>query len=141
MPNLEFKFVTADTLIKLPEDNGGDLFSNLQETEKLKELRDKYLQSYGEEKEKIKQEFLNLQKEVFEFQLKNNGGNTESLAYKLSTWNPFCHEASEWFDPEWMFGIKAFDLVIGNPPYIDSEKMVNTTEEKNYATTFNIIIT
>jgi methylase of polypeptide subunit release factors len=26
---------------------------------------------------------------------------------------------SDWFDPEWMFGVKeGFDIVIGNPPYI-----------------------
>ncbi|HQB09391.1 MAG TPA: TaqI-like C-terminal specificity domain-containing protein, partial [bacterium] len=29
------------------------------------------------------------------------------------------NKSSDWFDPEWMFGIKeGFDVVIGNPPYI-----------------------
>ena len=30
---------------------------------------------------------------------------------------------ADWFDSEWMFGItKGFDVVIGNPPYIQACK-------------------
>ena len=36
----------------------------------------------------------------------------------MSTWNPFSHEKSNWFDPKWMFGIEQFNVIIGNPPYI-----------------------
>ena len=132
LPNLEFKFVTANTLIKLPEDNGGNLFSNLQETEKLKELRDQYLQSYGEEKEKIKQEFLKLQNKIFQSQIGYGDAiDPNRRAYKLSTWNPFSHEITEWFDPEWMFGVKGFDVVIGNPPYIQLQKAYD--DKRKYA--------
>ena len=39
---------------------------------------------------------------------------------KLTSWNPYDQNAvSSFFDPEWMFGVNdGFDIVIGNPPYI-----------------------
>lgn len=48
------------------------------------------------------------------------------LAEQLTSWNPYDqNNHSEFFDPEWMFGLKPdengggyFDVVIGNPPYI-----------------------
>ncbi len=49
---------------------------------------------------------------------KNNAFTKE--AQKLALWDPYDQNAtSGFFDPEWMFGITAgFDIVIGNPPYI-----------------------
>ncbi|MBN2857599.1 MAG: N-6 DNA methylase [Candidatus Delongbacteria bacterium] len=124
LPNLEFKFVTADTLIKLPEelDHGG-LFNLNDELDKLKDLRKSYLQSYGKEKAKLKKEFEDLQEEMLAQQFTMGGSvDYESKAYKISSWKPFSHEKSEWFDPLWMFGIDGFDIVIGNPPYVQLQK-------------------
>ena len=118
LPNLEFKFVTADTLIKLLEDNGQrGLFDNYEEMQELEELRNDYIQSYGKKKEQLKKRFLAVQQKMFKDQL-SLFADQKSRAYQLSTWNPFGHEQSTWFDPKWMFGIEKFDVVIGNPPYI-----------------------
>lgn len=118
LPNLEFKFVTADTLIKLPEENGQrGLFDNWEEMQELEELRNDYIQSYGKQKQRIKEKFLKVQQKMFKDQL-SLFSDKASRAYQLSTWNPFGHEKSDWFDPKWMFGIEKFDVVIGNPPYI-----------------------
>lgn len=118
LPNLEFKFVTADTLIKLPEENGQrSLFDNWEEMQELEELRNDYIQSYGKQKQRIKEKFLKVQQKMFKDQL-SLFSDKASRAYQLSTWNPFGHEKSDWFDPKWMFGIEKFDVVIGNPPYI-----------------------
>lgn len=118
LPNLEFKFVTADTLIKLPEENGQrGLFDNWEEMQELEELRNDYIQSYGKQKQCIKKQFLKVQQKMFNDQL-SLFSDKASRAYQLSTWNPFGHEKSDWFDPKWMFGIEKFDVVIGNPPYI-----------------------
>ncbi|HDR05308.1 MAG TPA: restriction endonuclease, partial [Candidatus Marinimicrobia bacterium] len=62
-----------------------------------------------------------------------------SQTYKLSEWNPFADEAASWFDPEWMFGVtEGFDVVIGNPPYVqlqkDGGKLANMYKNCNYQT-------
>jgi hypothetical protein len=48
-------------------------------------------------------------------------------AQKMADWNPYDQtQAVDFFDAYWMIGIKdGFDVVIGNPPYVDSEMMVN----------------
>ncbi len=54
------------------------------------------------------------------------------LATLVAEWDPYNQNASaEFFDPDWMFGVKAFDIVIGNPPYI-STKGVTPAKAKRY---------
>ncbi len=139
LPNLEFKFVTADALLKLPpetEGHGtGDLFSNASELNELQQIRLDYLQSYGEHKEELKQRFLDLQKEIFKQQLKYGAkGNTR--AYQISLWNPFSHDRVDWFDPMWMFGISEFQVIIGNPPYGAKMKDRNAIRQLYSETSF-----
>lgn len=129
LPNLEFKFVCANTLIGLPEKTKKEktkkgtfdqtqLFEATDKIDELKELRDLYLTSYGSEKKKIEKRFRKLQSEMFQHDL-DVGGQAKQTA-TLAQWNPFSDEASSWFDPDWMYGIKdGFDIVIANPPYIN----------------------
>ncbi len=118
LPNLEFKFVTADTLRKLPEsDEQRALFDNFEELQELEELRDEYIQSYGKAKQRLKDNFLKVQQKVTKDQL-SLFANQNSKAYKIGNWNPFGHEKSDWLDPKWMFGVEKFDVVIGNPPFV-----------------------
>lgn len=124
LPNLEFKFVTANTLLKLPEQQSRGLFDHFEELEELEQLRTDYLQSSGKEKRKIKERFPVVQNKIFKEQL-NLFVDTESRAYKLSTWNPFVHDKADWFDPKWMYGVEKFDIVIGNPPYVEHKKLKN----------------
>ena len=121
LPNLEFKFVTADALMKLPEQKEQrTMFDNFEEMEQLKELREEYLQSSGEEKEEIKEQFIKVQTKMFKNEM--HLFSDTKRAYKLSSWNPFSHDKADWFDPKWMFGVDSFDVVIGNPPYGTSVK-------------------
>ena len=50
----------------------------------------------------------------------------------LSAWDPYDQNLSAvFFDLEWMFGMTdGFDVVIGNPPYVDSEQMVRSMPEE-----------
>jgi len=119
LPNLEFKFVTADTLLNLPagKDFGG-LFNANDDLQQLQLIRLDYLQSYGDHKNELKLEFKRIQNLITEHQSSMGAGvNTNSREYKISTWNPFSNEKVDWFDPLWMFGVNEFDVVIGNPPY------------------------
>lgn len=128
LPNLDFKFVTANTLIGLPKfaeksDNGQmSLIDNRANIDKLKEIRDLYFNANGDERKDLKFEFANLQKQMFKELEKEHGWSgvaKAELTRKLTDWEPFSHKSIDWFDPEWMFGIKeGFDIVIANPPYI-----------------------
>ncbi|MBS0646122.1 MAG: N-6 DNA methylase [Verrucomicrobia bacterium] len=146
LPNLEFKFVTADALLQLPpEKQQTSLFDNRAELEKLQEIRLDYLQSYGAHKNELKEKFQALQKQIFKEQLKNNA-REDSRAYLISSWKPFSNEKVDWFDPLWMYGVNDFDIVIGNPPYgakikdrsfirqLYSQTSFGTTESYKYFT-------
>jgi hypothetical protein len=52
-----------------------------------------------------------------------NSGREDSRAYKVSSWNPFGNDKVDWFDPLWMYGVKDFDVVIGNPPYVEFKNL------------------
>jgi hypothetical protein len=68
--------------------------------------------------------------------LKVDGFQRETTE-KLANWNPYDQNASAvFFDPEWMFGIReGFDIVIGNPPYLNVE-LVSITDKTYYASAY-----
>jgi hypothetical protein len=39
--------------------------------------------------------------------------------------NPFSDNALNWFDPQLLLGVASFDIVIGNPPYVQLQHMSN----------------
>ncbi|MFC2012472.1 Eco57I restriction-modification methylase domain-containing protein, partial [Chloroflexota bacterium] len=135
LPNLEFKFVVANSLIELPPAINRQVGLGVnEEVTKLKELRNRYLRSYGGEKESIQEDFLKTRGNLIEHNVK--WGGKDAFALQLASWNPFSYEPSGWFDPEWMFGIgDGFDIVIANPPYIfarNSEMKGLTNKDKKY---------
>lgn len=146
LPNLEFKFVAANTLIKLPRPDKIRKalidFEDKESIEALSKIRDKYFTSYGAEKIKAEQEFSTIQKKMFEFYLQNlnqeqrnligavkktNNNVGKTITQMLSEWEPFTFKQCDWFDPKWMFGVSDnFDIVIGNPPYLRVQGLQQT---------------
>jgi len=128
LPNLEFKFVAANSLIGLPPVMNRQVGLGIvnEEVVRLKELRNKYLRSYGTEKKQIEEDFLDTRGKLIEQNI--NWGSKDALALQLANWNPFSNEASDWFDPDWMFGEDSFDIVIANPPYIQLSKVEGIAE-------------
>lgn len=125
LPNLDFKFVCANTLISLPKSHSSNLFEDHSGIVALSKIMSEYFSCNNQRKNEIKLKFTNLQKEILEKTISAFGKNTGELTLKLTTWNPFSNNSNSWFDPEWMFGLEEkFDIVIGNPPYVDSETMV-----------------
>lgn len=121
LPNLETKFVCANTLIGV--DRSGGSFSSDELEQKKDELIDvrkklfyartaKTKKKYREEDDKIREEL--------EGMIADMAGLGTSVAKQLVSWNPYDQNASSpFFDAEWMFGVKdGFDVVIGNPPYV-----------------------
>lgn len=77
-----------------------------------------FFNASGSEREMLKLQFMQTQKDMLHRLISENRRGHADLTTRLTTWDPFSHKASSWFEPEWMFGMKkGFDIVIGNPPY------------------------
>jgi type I restriction-modification system DNA methylase subunit len=142
LPNLEFKFVCANTLIPLPEpDNFERMFGDAELVNGLEEIRNRYFTATNTDKPKLKQLFESLQTKLYLFLTKNKGVlmNPNGRLQLLSVWKPFAEETTPWFDPKWMFGVdNGFDVVIGNPPYVQLQKeggkLANMLKPYNFKT-------
>ena len=129
LPNLETKFVTANSLI--PRKNKGievqgNLFidSEIKEIkEQLFDIRHKHFRAKtASEKIRLRKADEQLRANLAE--LLSQGFQSDLGADQLSKWNPYDQNAvADFFDAEWMFGLAdGFDIVIGNPPYIQLQK-------------------
>ena len=138
LPNLDFKFIAANSLISLPEDsdhikdvaqNQLSIFEKEEHIEQLKSVREEYFSANdAETKNELKFAFSEIQNAMRQAALDNWGNKMASARYEaLFQWKPFNNTVTDWFDADWMFGIKdGFDIIIANPPYIDSENMMNS---------------
>jgi len=134
LPNLETKFVTANTLIGIEKPTGQ---TSLYDTDTIREL-EKELKSvrhklFGARTKDTKLKYRKKDEELrnaISAELKKSGWHNET-ADKLASWDPYDQNASAaFFDPEWMFDVKkGFDVVIGNPPYIMVQNIPNLSEE------------
>ncbi|WP_301706179.1 TaqI-like C-terminal specificity domain-containing protein [uncultured Parabacteroides sp.] len=121
LPNLEAKFVAANSLIPLvkAENNLGRTPEIIVVENKLKEANHKIFGAKTiRTKRKWRERLIELRAEMAE-KLANNGFLTTDAANQLASWDMFNQNTSaSFFDADWMFGIKdGFDVVIGNPPY------------------------
>ena len=123
LPNLETRFIAANTLIGLKAQ--GTLTSNTaQDLEKaLRDNREQHFHATTRQRKracKIKDEEL---RSELATELKHFGMPADD-AEKIAQWDPYDQNATtDWFDSEWMFGLtEGFDVVIGNPPYIQLQK-------------------
>jgi type I restriction-modification system DNA methylase subunit len=119
LPNLETKFVAANTLIGIKKDGGLFETDEVKKLEnELKIVRHKIFSLKSKERKIAWREKDKELREKLSTVLKNQGLPLDA-AEKLAKWDPYDQNASSpFFDSEWMFGIKVgFDVVIGNPPY------------------------
>lgn len=135
LPNLDFKFVCANTLIPLEKNDS--LFTASDIIMDLKALRLQYFASTSsEEKEELKRQFKSLQMALSWFGQKARHDmstkewkkyvedlvkqNTDAKNRQVMERDPFDSSKSNgWFDSGMMFGVDGFDIVIGNPPYVN----------------------
>ena len=142
LPNLETKFVAANTLIGLEMPQSIFYTDKIRKLEdEIKSLRHRYFQA------KTRREKLDYQKKDRELrgllaeELRGIGFSSDS-SKKIATFDLYDQNASaDFFEPEWMFGITSpsplagegsgeggFDVVIGNPPYGILNKKQNKAE-------------
>ena len=120
LPNLEAKFVAANTLIGLKknEDSLFDSEAIKAKENELKSAKHKIFNAKYRTKRKWRDRVNELRQEIADM-LKECGAVGNAEAQQLAGWDMFNQNASSpFFDPEWMFGVKnGFNVVIGNPPY------------------------
>jgi len=133
LPNLETKFVAADSLVAI--DHPAQLKLRNYEIDshekELKNLRHQYFSA------KTRREKLQCQKRDKELRKKiagmlmKDGWSSES-AGQLAAFDPYDQNTSApFFDAEWMFGLKkGFDIAIGNPPYVQIQSFSGRPEQK-----------
>lgn len=123
LPNLEFNFVCANTLVKLPSKM--ELWEDWKLEEKLKSLREQYFDPKipSDQKEKIKNDYKALIRQDKIFWVSER----EEL---IRTYDPFDPEMSaNFFEPNLMLGVKKFHICIGNPPYIQLQDKKKIPQE------------
>jgi hypothetical protein len=121
LPNLETKFVTADTLIGVKRLQGVLVSPEIEtKQQELLDLRHKHFSARkAGDKNKLRKQDKILSRELAEL-LKNEGLYNSNDANRMAYWNPYDQtKQAVFFDAYWMFGVKnGIDIVIGNPPYI-----------------------
>ena len=138
LPNLEVKFMTANTLLSLQWDTQmksnrntqDDLFYHAvaEQVDSIKSVFADYLKATTtKRKDELKGIFENQKKTMLENFISYN--IPESDSRKFSAWEPFGFSKSAgFFDPQLMFGTvrpDPFDIVIGNPPYVRQEDITD----------------
>lgn len=132
LPNLEAKFVAANTLMPL---HRGKQMRLVTEDIKAKQRslreanRSLFAAANGAAKRAAQKKIRTLREEIAA-ELKREHTFTGDDADKLAAWDPFDPNAfAPFFDGEWMFGLDAsadegwFDIAFANPPYIRQEKI------------------
>ena len=138
LPNLETKFVAADTLIGVDKPAQQTL-RNPQIDIKEKALSEIRRKHFTARTPRTKDKYHNFDKQIrddISGLLKRDSFPIETTE-KIASWDPYDQNATaNWFDSEWMFGLTVgFDVAIGNPPYINVENLPVATKDylfKNY---------
>lgn len=133
LPNLEAKFVAANTLTPLRRK--GQQAGLVTEALRMQQAalrganRDFFAAASGKEKRAVQKKIRALRKEIAH-DVKRDHAFSGDDAAKLAAWDPFDPNAfAPFFDAEWMFGFEPsalggwFDIALANPPYIRSGKI------------------
>ena len=126
LPNLETRFVAANTLLQLKQTDQ----MSLAEIDAVKRLerelnanRERHFHATTRQKKRTCRNEDKTLRRKLATKLENLGFPADT-ARKIAEWDPYDQNTdTNWFDAEYMFGIAdGFDVVIGNPPYIQLQK-------------------
>ena len=130
LPNLETRFIAANTLIGLEEERTLTSPKAKALERELGENRERHFHATTRSQKLACKRADRRLRRALATELKDIGMPADD-AEKIAHWDPYDqNESADWFDSEWMFGIvDGFDVVIGNPPYVDSEMMTKSQSE------------
>ena len=135
LPNLETRFVAANTLLALEKPaqltlGQTDAVQKLEQ--ELTANRERHFHATTRTtKRKCRAKDKELRNKLAAVLQK--AGFLLTAADKIANWDPYDQNAgADWFDPEYMFSVtKGFNVVIGNPPYVESRNSLLSDELKN----------
>ncbi len=136
LPNLETRFVAANTLLGLDEKalqiplGGQNRVTELNG--QLRENREHHFHAgVRQEKLRLRRQDARLRK-ALAVELER-AGMSKSDAGKIASWDPYDQNArAKWFDAGYMFDVRnGFDVVIGNPPYVESRNSLFSAAAKD----------
>ena len=134
LPNLETRFVVANTLLALNR----PVQLTLAQTDAVNKLeqalianRERYFHATTRQQKFVYKEKDKALRGELATELEALGFLTDA-ASKIANWDPYDQNASaDWFDAEYMFGIRnGFDVIIGNPPYVSHDKISKQIKAK-----------
>ena len=124
LPNLDFKFVSANALFKLDETEQDLLSSKIRGDlrDNLTGVIPSYFQANSiKEKTLLKDKFYQYLNELKEFSDERYLAKGLTQLKSFKPFNP--NNVIQFFDPQIIFALKEnFDIIIGNPPYIQLQK-------------------
>ena len=125
LPNLDFKFACANTLIPLDDDKQASFLEDYNLKDNLITLRDNYFSVSNlktKQKLRLRYDELTHKQDLFD----------SKRAKQLKSYKPFdISTSSDFYDPDLHHGIKKFDIVIGNPPYVQIQKFSKQVFQKD----------
>lgn len=144
LPNLETKFVAADTLVGLENKIqltliDPNLEKQIDEKEaEIHDVRERHFRARTPEtkdKYRAKDEILRGELAIL---LEQAGHFSPANAKRIAYWNPYDqNKAADFFFKDWMFSMKeGFNIIIGNPPYIEHKKLksISSVLKEQYET-------
>ena len=131
LPNLEFKFITANSLHFLEpiHDKQTKIDNNVvkDHISRLQQVHSKYINAKQSDKQKLKDEFY----EIYNSISKEDWLNNEQIQLAES-FDPFkLSSQAKFFDSLLMFATEKFNCIIGNPPYLSTKGTTNKKELKD----------
>jgi hypothetical protein len=127
LPNLDFKFVTANSLLSLSDEI--DLFDDEDLINELRVTRNKYFNATGDARIDYQSKFIELQTKLKESVDSQDVEYSSQRIKQLIEWNPFMDGKVDWLDTNWMFGVDLFDIIIENPPYVSTKDIGDDREQ------------
>ena len=127
LPNLETRFVAADTLLGLKDANRQLTLGQTAHVDNLQHdidaNRERHFHANTRNK---KNECRNEDKRLRQLlaDALRDADFDAADAAKIAEWDPYDQNTSaDWFDAEYMFGVAdGFDMIIGNPPYVQLQR-------------------
>ena len=133
LPNLETRFLAADSLLGLNSREGHVLASDrtleLEAALRMNRERHFHAQTRRQKLETVERDVELRTQLASELR---DVGLPSGDAGRVAQWNPYDqNDVADWFDPEYMFGINSgFDVILANPPYVESRSNLVSPEKK-----------